>query len=254
MSQMYAYCGIDCAQCPVYLVTLSGDEAQKQELAEQWSSEAYPLNAANCRCQGCCGGGELISFIAGCDIRKCAVEKGEESCAFCASYPCGKLEDHLTHNPEARVNLEKRRKELSNRQVMAEALKLLTCTTNMVVTTIDASGFPRSRALMKTQSDGLRQIVFTTSNLSEKVAQLRQNNKVTIHLPDYANYRALTLWGTIEVLEDRDAKKAAWLEGFEQFYPEGIDTPWLCVLRFTALGGQYYQGRPYNINIGSMSQ
>ena len=134
---------------------------------------------------------------------------------------------------------------------MEEALRLLSTTSNMVVTTIDASGFPRSRALMKTQSDGLRQIVFTTSNQSDKVAQLRQNNKTAIHVADYANFRALTLWGTMEILEDRDSKQAAWREGFEQFYPEGIDTPWLCVLRFTAVGGQYYQGRPYELNIAA---
>jgi general stress protein 26 len=71
-----------------------------------------------------------------------------------------------------------------------------------------------------------------------------KNSKAAVHVPDYANSRALSLWGTMEILEDRDSKQAAWLEGFERYYPEGIDTPWLCMLRFTALCGQYYRGRP----------
>jgi len=55
----------------------------------------------------------------------------------------------------------------------------------------------------------------------------------------------------MEILEDRDSRQAAWLEVFERYYREGIDRPWLCMLRFTALGGQYYRGRLYNLNIGA---
>lgn len=246
MSRLLAYCGIDCAQCPVYVATSSGDEAEKEKIAKEWSSDAYPLTAADVHCQGCCSGGELISFCAGCDIRSCAVESEQESCAFCPSYPCAKLEKQ---SPESLANLEDRKRGLSSKQVIDAALNLLSDAPSMVATTVDSSGFPRSRALLKTRFDGLRQIVFTTSNQSEKVAQLRHNNKVAIYVPDYASFRALTLWGTMEVLEDRYSKASAWVEGFERYYPEGIDTPWLCVLRFTALGGQYYQGRPYELII-----
>ncbi len=252
MGVSQGYCGLDCSKCPVYIVTLSGDEARKQELAQEWFSEQHPLTAADMHCEGCSSsGGKLLPFASGCEIRNCAVGARQESCAFCASFPCAKLEKQLENSPESRASLEERRRGLglSSKQVLEAALQLLSATASMAVTSIDASGFPRTRALMKIQADGLRQIVFTTSNLSDKVAQLRQNDKVSVHVADYASFRALTLWGTMQILEDRASKQAVWQPGMEQYYPEGIDTPWLCVLRFTAMGGQYYQGRPYEVSI-----
>ena len=48
--------------------------------------------------------------------------------------------------------------------------------------------------------------------------------------------------GTMEVLTDREHKEMLWRDGFEMYYPNGIDDEDYCVLRFKAEKGNYYTG------------
>lgn len=136
-----------------------------------------------------------------------------------------------------------------NTELMKEALSLLEKNQYVVVTSIDADGFPRTRALQKVRCEGLRYIWFTTSNQSAKAVQFRNNPRASIYVVDNEQLRGLMLVGTMEVLEDRESKELAWQDGFEKYYPDGIETPWYCVLRFTAFHGQYYHGKPHDFRI-----
>ena len=48
------------------------------------------------------------------------------------------------------------------------------------------------------------------------------------------------LRGTMEVLQDSQSKEMIWREGDELYYPQGIQDPDYCILKFTAQNGRYY--------------
>jgi hypothetical protein len=89
---MVAYCGLDCAECPAYLATQAGDEARFAETARKWSSDDYPVSAAEVPCDGCAQqGGRLFKWCLTCAIRACCIQKGYASCAYCDDLPCDKV-------------------------------------------------------------------------------------------------------------------------------------------------------------------
>ena len=48
--------------------------------------------------------------------------------------------------------------------------------------------------------------------------------------------------GSMEVCTDKEHKTMLWREGFEMYYPKGIEDEDYCVLKFTAFKGNYYHG------------
>ena len=112
MNQIVAYCGLNCAECPAYLATQSGDPAELERVAAEWR-EAFnmpDLTTESVICDGCLPGaagvGRLSGYCTTCAIRVCAVERGVANCAHCADFACEKLTAFWAHAPEARATLE----------------------------------------------------------------------------------------------------------------------------------------------------
>jgi len=110
MKEMIAYCGIDCAECPIYIATQNNDDKSRKETAEK-----YELKLEDCYCDGCgTGGKRLATFCNKCEVRLCASKKELENCAHCDDYPCQTLiKLHEMYNADkARETLKEIRKEL----------------------------------------------------------------------------------------------------------------------------------------------
>ena len=73
-----------------------------------------------------------------------------------------------------------------------------------------------------------------------RVSQYRENPKASIYFYDKRFFRGVMLKGTMEVLEDADAKEMIWHDGDTMYYPGGLNDPDYCVLKFTAQSGRYY--------------
>ncbi len=73
-------------------------------------SEKYGMNlrlSDITDCDGChLTAGRLFSGCAKCEIRKCAIERRLDSCAFCDEYACDRLETFFSSEPDARARLE----------------------------------------------------------------------------------------------------------------------------------------------------
>ncbi len=84
MDEMIGYCGYDCGTC----AARSDDPAVRQRLIDGWrryfGHQHY--TAENVRCDGCRADGRLAD--KSCKARPCAIERGVESCALCADFPC----------------------------------------------------------------------------------------------------------------------------------------------------------------------
>jgi hypothetical protein len=116
MHEMIAYCGLNCAGCPIFLATVEPD-VQKQkgmriEIArlcrEHYGMEIRVEDVTDC--DGCHSEtGRLFSACVKCEIRSCARERKLESCAYCADYGCQKLQKLFATDASAKPRLEELR-------------------------------------------------------------------------------------------------------------------------------------------------
>lgn len=110
-----------------------------------------------------------------------------------------------------------------------------------IISYIDGEGFPISKAmLVPREREGITTFWFSTNTSSNKVGFFRKNPNASIYFVDRRFFRGVSLSGTIEVLEDDEAKERIWQHGDTMYYPEGVTDPDYCVLRFTATKGRYY--------------
>jgi general stress protein 26 len=110
-----------------------------------------------------------------------------------------------------------------------------------IISSIDAEGFPNSKAMLPPRKrEGIRYIYFTTNTSSMRVEQYRANPKACIYFFDRRFFRGVMLRGTMEVLQESAVKEMIWQAGDEMYYPQGVMDPDYCVLRFTACNGRYY--------------
>lgn len=83
-----AFCGIDCVTCAVYKASQSGDTAEKERVAKDWSVlTEQDLKPSNISCEGC-KSDNLFRFCGDCGFRKCNSEKGLTRCKDCTDFPC----------------------------------------------------------------------------------------------------------------------------------------------------------------------
>jgi len=113
MSEMIAYCGLDCNECRAFKATQAKDPEWKGQIAKQWTEGLkVKFKPEDINCHGC-----KSDTISGwcrkiCKIRPCAEEKNVKTCAHCTNYPCDRLKEFLSNEPVATGNLERIRKAL----------------------------------------------------------------------------------------------------------------------------------------------
>ncbi|WP_432664931.1 DUF3795 domain-containing protein [Wukongibacter baidiensis] len=103
-----AYCGLLCNECPAYIATKEEDNAKKEVLAQEWSSDDYILDAKDINCNGCSkdSSGPIFKFCKECEIRRCGIERNIDNCAYCADYPCSKLDKPFEMSPDNKERLD----------------------------------------------------------------------------------------------------------------------------------------------------
>jgi general stress protein 26 len=110
-----------------------------------------------------------------------------------------------------------------------------------IVSSIDESGFPNTKAMLPPRKkEGIKHLFFTTNTSSMRVRQYSANPKSCIYFFESRFFRGVMLRGTMEVLHDSKSKKMIWKDGDELYYPLGVTDPDYCVLKFTARNGRYY--------------
>lgn len=111
---MIAYCGLNCAECAVFLATQKNDDDERKQAAEKWSKKFnWNLMPSDINCEGCkVEEGRIFGFCKKCEVRTCANEKGIDNCAFCDEYACKKLQSIISLDSAIKTKLEKIRKTL----------------------------------------------------------------------------------------------------------------------------------------------
>jgi hypothetical protein len=111
MNKLIAVCGLDCAQCPAYIATMTNDEELRKKTAVEWNkSFGFEGGPEAINCHGCLAtDGVQVGYCAQCGIRLCAVGKGKANCAVCSDYGCPTVAAFWKGCPDAKANLEAQR-------------------------------------------------------------------------------------------------------------------------------------------------
>jgi len=116
MDTMVSYCGLICNTCPIHLATLEQNKSKQLSMRSEITRTFMEQYGLSIRiedvtdCDGCRTGGRLFSGCAKCEIRRCAMERGLESCAFCLDYACENLQKLIEGEPGAGERLEELRR------------------------------------------------------------------------------------------------------------------------------------------------
>lgn len=123
-----------------------------------------------------------------------------------------------------------------------EITTLVDMAKTVFVASIDGTSHPNIKAMLSLEHRGLTTHYFSTNYSSKRAKQFMVNPNASIYYCNEPEFKGLMLIGEMEVCTDRDHKTLLWREGFEMYYPKGIDDEDYCVLKFTARKGNYYKG------------
>jgi hypothetical protein len=108
LDDLIAVCGVNCQLCPAFQATKSGERANLERVATEWTAVSpKPFKADDIICDGCRVNGRKSGYCATCEIYLCAQSQGFITCAHCPSAPCLKIK-----HPLARESIIKLKKEL----------------------------------------------------------------------------------------------------------------------------------------------
>ena len=106
---LIACCGLDCEACEARIATLNNDDELRKEVSRKWCemNQTDQITPETINCMGCRSDGVRFAYCEYmCEIRKCAVAKGYETCGDCHDKSCcEKLSPISSTSPEARGNL-----------------------------------------------------------------------------------------------------------------------------------------------------
>ena len=107
----------------------------------------------------------------------------------------------------------------SNSELINAAREIISSAPTCALITIDEEGKPSVRAMetLPVKNDFI--VWFGTNPKSRKVAQIKQDSRVTLYYVDSDASGYVTIHGTAEIIEDKIAKKAHWKEEWSAFYP-----------------------------------
>jgi len=113
MNGIISYCGLDCQACPIYIATRETDRTKKEKIINEIIRSCkehygvdYKYQDIN-DCDGCKSeNGRVFFGCSDCKIRRCAIDKGIENCAYCEEYACNNLLELFKTDPGAKTRLD----------------------------------------------------------------------------------------------------------------------------------------------------
>ena len=112
-----------------------------------------------------------------------------------------------------------------------------------MLTTVDERGELHSRPMSNNpdvEFDG--DLWFFTYGSSHKVDEINRVSKVNASFADVDNQLYASLSGHAEVVRDRARIEELWKPQLKAWFPEGVDTPDIALLKVTVARAEYWDG------------
>ncbi|MGN0195088.1 MAG: DUF3795 domain-containing protein [Candidatus Cryptobacteroides sp.] len=108
MNELIGYCGLDCGQCDARRATIEDNDELRARTARLWCqwNNTDQIKPEHINCLGCRAEGVKTAFCQYmCEVRKCCMAKGFETCAECTEKAsCERLAPFMD-NDTARKNI-----------------------------------------------------------------------------------------------------------------------------------------------------
>lgn len=154
---------------------------------------------------------------------------------------------------------------MEHKMAVKYSLDLMKVAKAAYLTTIDASEYPETRAMLNLRNadkyPGLVDFFskhkadlttyFTTNTSSPKIKRMRDNSKACVYYSKPDEWRGLMMAGQLEIVGDAEIKKSLWQSNWTMYYPGGVEDPDYAVLRLRPAFLQgYHQFQHYHIDMG----
>ncbi len=107
------------------------------------------------------------------------------------------------------------------------------------LTTMGEDGYPRTRAILNLRNPSLYPkqsglfaghrkdylVHVSTNTASAKIRQVERNPRGCVYYCHPTRWRGVALIGDLEVTRDPELRRALWNDGWEIYYPKGVDDP-----------------------------
>ena len=101
-------------------------------------------------------------------------------------------------------------------------------------------GAPQIKAMLVLEHESLTTQYFSTNLSSRRAQQFLGNPLASVYYCDESGFKGALFTGKVDVCTDHETRALLWRDGCEIYYPEGVDDPDYCVLKFTAETVNYY--------------
>lgn len=139
-------------------------------------------------------------------------------------------------------------------EVKKLSLELIETSKAAYLTTIDVEGFPITRAMFNLRNkeqfpefseffqkqENSFVIYIGTNTSSSKVAQIKENPKISVYYCDPENFKGVMFGGEVEIVDDMDIKRKIWLDWWTRYYPNGLEDPDYTLLRLHPKNARFY--------------
>lgn len=105
---------------------------------------------------------------------------------------------------------------------------------------VTSDGYPKVRAMFAPIKQEGNVYWLHTNTSSHKVEQFLDNKKACLYFFDKQNFKGIYFSGEVTPLLEHDQKLPFWKEHFKPYYQNGENLSDFCVIKFTALKGDYY--------------
>jgi len=108
LNNLIACCGLNCEKCDARIATITNDDELRKKTSKLWCEMNHTdqITPETINCMGCRADGVKFAYCSSmCEIRKCVMSKGYDTCADCADKSTCQTISPILTNDEAKVNL-----------------------------------------------------------------------------------------------------------------------------------------------------
>ena len=109
-----------------------------------------------------------------------------------------------------------------------------------MLTTMEADGDFHTRPMATHEMDPDGTMWFFTYDNSNKVAEIRQHERVSLAFSDPGSELYVSTTGTAEVVKDRAKIDALWSDFLKTWFPNGKDDPNVALLKVSIHAGEFW--------------
>ena len=152
-------------------------------------------------------------------------------------------------------------------RLLATCVERMSTADVVYLTTIGTDGYPRTRAMLNLRNreqypdqvdlyteHGEDLMVYVTTNTSsQKRGELEANPRICLYYCHPADFFGVCLIGDVEIVDDMAAKKALWVDWWDQYFPTGkVDDPDFTLLRLFPIEVRgWNRGEKFRFELGS---